>query len=298
MAPQPPSFGSQKYWETRFASNSQPFEWLEAPSALDTYLLEAFKTSGDKKPEILHIGCGTSLLSHHLCELVGDPERIHNIDYSPIAIDIGKKREIEAHSTHTGQEPPGSPPKSPQPKYMRWSAIDLLDPNSLLEVCNEASYSVFVDKSTSDSISCADDVDIKLPYSINTSKSPIRSGLNVSPEAIHPLHILAIHLAFLAKPKARWLALSYSLDRFPFLQPPLKASGTGSSRTDDLDDIPKNIIDNGLPDPALLWKLIKTHEIEVPSEQPNQPKISHLLYILQRTDVPLFVIDQSIDNVI
>jgi hypothetical protein len=350
MAPQPPSFGSQQYWDARFTSNSSPFEWLEAPTALDPYLVAALKATEEERPEILHIGCGTSLLSYHLRAHVKDPDTITNLDYSDVAIRVGKKREVDIYSLGEGQEDDfgfgstsgaltsmaDSERKSPETgngsnvgpskigtssnsQYMRWSAANLLSHTSLLDACKPHTYSVIVDKSTSDSIACSEDVYVPLPYHIGkTSDEHPSSRLSQSSEPIHPLHILAIHLALLAKAQARWISLSYSEDRYPFLHQPIPTFNKPSTTSpitppeapaeqededgfdddldDDLDDIPREIIDNGLPEPSTLWELEAKYEIEVPSppapsgsEVIHRPKVPHWVYVLRRTDVGVFV---------
>lgn len=337
MPPKVPSFGEKDYWNARFSANSSPFEWLEAPTALDPYLVEALGSTADASPKLLHIGCGTSLLSFHLRAHVKCPEQIHNLDYSEVAVEIGRKREVEVFSGHPelGKElqgggsqgdashrseriPVASTKRSESdaseaaqnaddPSYMHWSSADLLDCCSLLQACQPSSYSIIVDKSTCDSIACSEDVCVPLPYHIITSPSFAKSSeVTESPEPIHPLHVLAIHLALLAKPKARWIALSYSKDRFPFLHSPRHDSEDDGKSDDDwalqhdLDDIPTNIIENGFPDPGHLWKLIGKYPIEAPPEStpPNRqtggtvvhvPKIMHYIYILERTDAELLV---------
>ena len=342
MPSQPPSFGSQQYWDARFTSNSHPFEWLEAPTVLDPYLTSALHEVREERPEILHIGCGTSLLSFHLREHVKDPEQIHNLDYSDVAVQVGRKREVELYdvkeqgtkkeeseskacssptgkSTHANEstnndrdEQPKSLPSQPTPadplpkKYTRWSAADLLSHTSLLAVCKPATYPIIIDKSTCDSIACADDIYVPLPYPVSTSSPSCtpetrssHSQLSQSPEPIHPLHILAIHLALVAKPGARWISLSYSQDRYPFLHRGAASAGSGEGNRelhDDIDDIPKRIIESGLPDPGTLWTLVGKHEIEVPQQLPpsglqttHQPRLLHWVYVMQRTDVEVFV---------
>lgn len=367
MPPQPPSFGSQEYWDARFTSNSSPFEWLEAPNALDSFLVEALRATLDENPHILHIGCGTSLLSYHLRAHVKDPEKIHNLDYSDVAINIGRNREGEIYNSEVIQNAGDGADSSNCPstndkdlkgannadgsnqnephlvlsrskpagnetettvtkKRMRWSSANLLSHSSLLEVCEPSAYSVIVDKSTSDSVACSEDVTVPLPYPIGIdSASLISSRGSESPEPIHPLHILAIHMALLTKPGARWISLSYSEDRYPFLPrqlppPPQLASTSttsqppaptispagkngfgngGSEFYDDLDDIPQKVIDSGLADPGTLWRLEAKHEIEVPPQIPpsgassgaHQPRILHWVYILRRTNIKVHVRD-------
>ncbi|PSN72787.1 hypothetical protein BS50DRAFT_482795 [Corynespora cassiicola Philippines] len=292
MPPQPPSFGSQQYWDNRFTSNSHPFEWLEAPNALDPYLVAALNQASEPQPQVLHIGCGTSLLSYHLRAHVDNPVQIHNVDYSKVAVEVGKKREIDIYDK-TEESTLSSTPQDKGSTHMRWSSADLLDHSSLLQACDPSAYSIIVDKSTSDSIACADDVYVPLPYHIGTRAPRRRStALTKSTEPIHPLHILAIHLALVAKPGAKWISLSYSMDRYPFEDAILD---------EDLDNIPQKVIDSGLPDPATLWRLEGKYEIEVPPQESPQgngaaftthrPKVLHWVYVLVRTDVEVFVRD-------
>jgi hypothetical protein len=342
MPPQQPSYGSQDYWNKRFTSNSNPFEWLEAPTALDPYLVDALRNAGDQDTRILHIGCGTSLLSYHLRAHVEDPEYIHNLDYSEVAVDLGRKRELDIFNVEEGQhgltEPKDEDSATDNPmttchsksaglngvsnhmdstskhKYMSWSSSNLLSHSSLLEACKPSSYSVIVDKSTSDSIACSEDVYVPLPYHISTN--PLKTSaarIAKSPDPIHPLNILAIHLALVAKPKARWISLSYSQDRYPFLEAassvskgaiPIQSQSLAaiadevqddSDFDDDLDGIPQDVLDKGLPNPSKLWRLLSKHEIEVP-EQPSstgnvtthRPQVLHWVYVLERTEVKVY----------
>jgi hypothetical protein len=187
---------------------------------------------------------------------------------------------------------------------MRWSAVNLLDPTSLLKACPPSSYSLIVDKSTCDSIACSDDLYVPLPYSITTFPHAASSAsVTESSEPLHPLHVMAVHLALLAKPKARWVSLSYSIDRFPFLPAAAQAkeiSAKGSEQELDLDDIPDKIIESGFPDPSRLWKLIGKYPVEAPpsaeassgenaSAMTHRPKVMHYIYVLERTNVELHI---------
>ncbi|KAF2691069.1 hypothetical protein K458DRAFT_438773 [Lentithecium fluviatile CBS 122367] len=269
MPPKAPSYGSHEYWDARFTANANPFEWLEAPNVLDPYLSEALRATTDSDPRLLHIGCGTSLLSFHLRAHVNNPGTIHNVDYSEVAVRVGRQREVDLFKAERASHQDQTPF---QPSYMRWSGADLLNPSSLLKACPPSTYSTVVDKSTSDSIACSDDLYVPLPYHITISpKLASPSALTLSPEPIHPLHVLAIHLALVTKPKARWVSLSYSNDRYP-----------------------------GFPDPSLFWKLVGKYDIEPPppAEPPNdnngtttvhRPKVFHWIYVMERTDVNLYV---------
>lgn len=278
----PPSYGSQDYWNQRFTSEAEPFEWLGAPHMLDPFLLDAIQNSEDTEPGLLHIGCGTSMLSQHLKTLVKDPGQIHNLDYSEIAVDLGRRREKEL--LRTGQSEGIPIVKDVATSLMKWDAVDMLDHKSFLRACRPGTYSIIVDKSTSDSIACSDDVNIPLPYLIDVpAEQPLDLSIREAPEPIHPLHVLAVHLALVTKPGARWIAFSYSEDRFPFVD------GLYSSRP----HLP------GFPDTGTLWKLVDKQEIGGQGEPQayvnaagtiaHQPKVVHWVYVLQRTRVPLQV---------
>lgn len=95
-------------------------------------------------------------------------------------------------------------------------------------------------------------------------------------ESIHPLHILAIHLALLSRPGAKWIALSFSRNRFPFL--PSYQSELGP---DDYDNtMPPQLIARGLPDSAKLWSLV--------SKEPIADS-NHWIYVMERTNEELKV---------
>jgi hypothetical protein len=333
MPPVPPSFGSQDYWEDRFTANPNPFEWLEPANILDAQLVDALKSCQEEKPKVLHIGCGTSLLSFHLRAHVEEPEQIHNLDYSSVAIGIGKRREIEIFGEDDAKVQMGSDDKektdieapqdtrveigdnsvmnntpgttpSPTPSrdphksksWMRWYAADLLDASSLLSVCKPSTYSILVDKSTVDSISCGEDIPISFPYPLYTTATgslpepPLQDA-----EPIHPLHVLAIHLALIIKPGGRWISLSYSEDRFPFFR-----SRDRLQDCDDVEALPQEHLDHGFPDPGELWRLESKTDIQMaPMEKDGstyRPSIRHWVYVLVRTDVEVRARDYWLDS--
>jgi hypothetical protein len=206
-------------------------------------------------------------------------------------------RSDKVDSTRSSRGPSSNLSMSPSPtkekSHMRWSTTHLLQPSSLLSSCTPSSYSIIVDKSTSDSISCADDVDISLPYTIAYSAPPslppstASSDEPHSPIPIHPVQLLALHLALVTKPGGRWISLSYSAERFAtFLD--------CEEAPDDLDEIPPEVLDRGFPNPARLWRLERKESIEVTEEAKasgpasvGKPKIQHWVYVMVRTDVGL-----------
>jgi hypothetical protein len=95
---------------------------------------------------------------------------------------------------------------------------------------------------------------------------------------IHPVCLLAIHLAALTKPGGTWIVLSYSETRFDCL-----ACEEGR---DEFFHESKKV--GSVPDPALLWKMVMKQEmisqVERMDGSVHRPKIAHWLYILRRTD--------------
>ncbi|KAF2496234.1 hypothetical protein BU16DRAFT_371021 [Lophium mytilinum] len=372
MGPSPPPFSSSKYWDSRFHSNPSAFDWLQPASILDPHITAALRDTSEKTtPNILHIGCGTSLLSYHLRAHVDEPSQIHNVDFSKEAIDLGNLREAEIFQkpngegesndqgkksaesvdssrilsipdevqtcvsgrnavnrrtdtngqndtkTHNGIKghsgtkshnntiialgDPGLTCHTPaHSTHMRWDTVDLLSLPSLLRICDPASYTLIVEKSCSDAIACAEDIPVSSPYplSIRHTSSPSLSTSSPSPSArlpslspssqsfyhIHPLTLLAVHLAALVVPHARWVCLSYSSARFPFLPP----------YTDVEPAVPPELLDQGFPDPATLWRLARHEEVEAPLEDEawkgvHRPRVVHWVYVLERTSVEVLM---------
>ncbi|KZM18453.1 hypothetical protein ST47_g10423 [Ascochyta rabiei] len=274
-----PSFGSQTYWEHRFTKNTAPFDWLSTPCALDPFIKEALQDVGEVNPQILHVGCGSSMLSHHLKTHVRSAQQIHNVDYSTVVIETERQREI-ATSRASEKQGNGDAP-------MRWDVVDLLDYTSVAKTCACHPYSVIVDKSTCDAVSCADDVVCPLPYALatrETTAAEMRSEAEPKQVRVQPLYVLAIHLALVTEPGARWVALSFSSERYSFLE-----EKTARVEEDDTAD-------TGIPDPRLFWTVVVKHPIEAEQQEDSngngvthRPKLYHWVYLLQRTPVPLVI---------
>ena len=273
-----PAFGSLEYWDQRFTKNPDAFDWLSTPDSLDSFVTDALDVTDEEEPQILHIGCGSSLLSQHLKKHVRKAWQVHNIDYSEVVIETERKRDQNRSTTDQRQ-------KKDESALMRWNAVDLLNYTSVTEVCDCSAYSVVVDKSTSDAISCADDVVCRLPYALTTRK---RTTIEDKRKAetlelpVHPLHVMAVHLALVTKPGARWISLSYSSERYPFL------------KDEALDIDEDGTAHIGIPNPKLLWTVVGKHQVEAKekedgssSEVTHRPKVYHWVYVLQRTSVPL-----------
>ncbi|KEQ60493.1 uncharacterized protein M437DRAFT_54375 [Aureobasidium melanogenum CBS 110374] len=254
------SFGDVEYWNNRFSQEEQ-FDWLADFAVLEPWLRKAIaeRSGHNEKPQILHIGCGSSALSIQLRKLVESPKQIHNVDYSSVVIDRNRQREIELLDSSQATSEPTC-----------WSTLNLLSASQILDYgAFGKKFDAIIDKSTSDAISCAEDVTIDLPYQISRfhTSQPI---LPTTTRTVFPLDLLANHLAYLADPGCQWIVLSYSSSRF--------------SHWND------RVQTEGLPHPLELWNLERHEKIEQPPD-PNdtvhRPPVMHHLYILRRTDVQL-----------
>lgn len=287
MAPQPPPFASKEYWENRFHQNEQAFDWLLPASCMDPQIIEALSLRPEGSSKILHIGCGTSLLSLHLRAHVEDPVQIHNVDFSAKAIEWGMQSERDIFHNQEGDNTKKVRDGANKgygvrtDNMMRWSQVSLLSQSSVLSTCPESSYDIIVDKSTADAIACGDDVEVSFKSKSDLKETDSRlygkhhdevSGL------VHPVCMLALHLALIAAPGCRWIALSYSSDRFPFLH----------NDPFPEESVPPQLLDNGYPDPARYWRLVIKEAVDAPEEEntgaTHRPRISHWLYVLERTN--------------
>ncbi|KAK8249211.1 hypothetical protein IWZ00DRAFT_574268 [Phyllosticta capitalensis] len=326
-----PSFGSREYWDCRFSRDPTAFDWLVPATRLDRHIQAAVRASADPFPRIHHIGCGTSALSFQLRRLVLRPSQVLNSDYSRAAVEIGRRREEELFGTgaagvvgegeqeqvrHRDQGVGVSPeseseaPSMPR-ESMRWRTLDLLSAPAMAE--ESCGVALVVDKSTSDCIACVDDVAVTLPYSLQPLPSPSPPTPDAEPPPpppttttsakIHPLHVLAVNLAATTAPGGRWLCVSYSGARFPFLDPQPTRADEGALRGD--------VLAAGFVHPGRLWRLEACERIEVEADDEEEdgdgdededdkgrgraggvavvhrPRIEHHLYVLVRTELRL-----------
>ncbi|KAK8209856.1 hypothetical protein IWZ01DRAFT_573254 [Phyllosticta capitalensis] len=331
-----PSFGSREYWDCRFSRDPTAFDWLVPATRLDRHIRAVIRAfpSDDPFPRIHHIGCGTSALSFQLRRLVLRPSQVLNSDYSRAAVEIGRTREEELFGTgaagvvgegeqdqvrHRDQGVGVSPeseseaPSMPR-ESMRWRTLDLLSAPAMAEVAAAAglgAVALVVDKSTSDCIACVDDVAVTLPYLLQPSPSPPTPAAEPPPPTttitssakIHPLHVLAVNLAATTAPGGRWLCVSYSGARFPFLDPQPTRADEGALRGD--------VLAAGFVHPGRLWRLEACERIEADDDEEDgdadededddkgrdrggagvavvhRPRIAHHLYVLVRTELRL-----------
>lgn len=300
-----PEFASKVYWEERFTADKKPFDWLIPATALRDVTIDVSDPEALRNSEILHIGCGTSD-SSILRELVATPQQILNVDYSQAAIEAASQREQELlaekqePSLLETEETQDSEQQTVALQRMRWSCLDLLSLESIISVLDQQHeesgrlFDLVLDKSTSDSISTGQDVPLSVPYplSINGWTRRVLQGSTDASAKVHPLHVLALHLATLTTPgSGRWITISYSEDRFPFLPPFPHTAETGFLSDD--------VIKKGFTHPQQLWKLERKEKVDLDAIREetlaqrkqrlssgvvHRPKISHWLYVLRRTD--------------
>ena len=274
----PSSFGDREYWDERYAKRGEDFDWLLPATCMDGAIVRALKDTKRPNPRVIHLGCGTSTLSYHLRKFVDEPGQIHNVDFSETAIELCREKERELL---TRKDPEG-PEKS---EAMRWSVVDLLSPDDVTRLASDGRippYDVVVDKSTCDSVCCADDLSVPSPSLIRAADPDPDPEGPATITSIHPLDMLGVNIACLAPPGTHWIALSYSKDRFSGWfegQGPKSAWIRGGG--------------NCLPHPSRLWELKSWEAIPVNQDDGkagtgiHQPEILDYVYILVRTDVPL-----------
>jgi hypothetical protein len=290
MAALPPSFGQRQYWNDRYTQAHKAYDWLNYADVLDAHLDQVLKTCSTPSPHILHIGCGNSELSFNLRLKVRDPQQIHNIDYSPAVIDWGRKTEMSMFGVDhqdTGLAVESVDPHLLMP-MMKWDEVDLLTLQSVIANCALGEYSIVVDKSTCDSLACTSTAELPMPYFLYTEGGETSSFLDITESytgTANAVQVLAVHLALLSAPKAKWIAYSYSNTRFWFLDPDYKYEDEPHSPV---------ALHPGLPDPKALWILVSREVVERPyggsSEKADTgAENTHFLYVLERTTVPVKV---------
>ncbi|ETI22363.1 hypothetical protein G647_06437 [Cladophialophora carrionii CBS 160.54] len=287
------SFDLEAYWEHRFTASQTPFEWLTSidvtASILQREIGNALNDGNgrfdESGPSILHIGCGTSGLSLRLRDYVRRPVDVHNVDFSQQAVELGQQREKECFGNGAlsgagiGDEVRGNQSDT-NTSWMRWSNVDLLSLHGVLSLTDEGTirYDFIIDKSTSDAIACGDDVDF-LPTSID------HGGVQRVTK-MHPVEVLAMHLAAVTVMGGRWIVISYSAERFWFLEDNPKR------HTDLLSQGNTGQQSGGKVEPGNYWRLDRKEPIaaseagNTPYDNVHRPQIHHWLYVLVRTMVP------------
>jgi len=289
----PPEYHLQSFWDERFGTESH-FEWLG--DGQDTLLppLRSYMRAqldsdpGRPPPPVLHIGAGTSSLSDRVREAYRDAFGddvdegvIVNVDFSETAVQKGVETEMARR-----REGGGHGMRWVRADVLRWDDLAPLakssreGPSEKSDGATGGPFELVLDKSTSDAISCGEHV--VFSSSADAGCHPVlRRRLATSSPAlhIHPVDLLALHLAALVRPGGLWMTLSFSSNRFPFL-------GVAEDDTNGGND--RGATDT---DPACYWTLEELMPVEAPSghDRPgvHTPIIHHYVYVLKRTETEM-----------
>ena len=273
----PPDYESRTYWKDRF-EGERHFEWLG--DGKDTiiphvrsHLLKLHKNGrrqvGQAAPSeptpLLHVGAGTSSLSERLRELYldlygddVDQRAIVNADFAENLVSR-KRSEEDARRATDGPC-----------KGMRWVCADALkwpELDSILEA-EGGTFDLVVDKSTSDAISCGEDICYaSTDPSLHPALNEYLSANQEKSLTLSPVEVFAIHLSSLVHPGGLWIALTFSSNRFPFWS---------SS---------KESADPSIPRAADYWALDQVITVDAPTGlegNAHAPVVQHYVYILRR----------------
>lgn len=270
----PPRYEQWSYWNDRFQSESH-FEWLgDGVYTILPHLL-VFLMSHPTPPRLLHIGAGSSWLSHRVLDTYRgvygkdvDASRIVNLDYSE---EIVRQR-------LSAQVVDGS--CGPQIQWIRADALQWKDLSSVLASWGDGEknlaghFEVILDKSTSDCIACVDDIALEEPTVANPLLSPFLEANPSLKIEVSPMEMLALNLACLTPPGAIWIALSFSERRFEFLLQATRLS--------------KPSLHVSLA-PERFWAVKMVDAVNahpgVLQDGVHSPEIKHYVYVLERTSI-------------
>ncbi|KAK8113872.1 hypothetical protein PG999_005941 [Apiospora kogelbergensis] len=323
----PPSYGTKAYWDTRF-QHEDNYEWLLPADSLNAVVQQAMlacqrsygssdAASPPPQQHILHIGCGSSDLSFQLRDLVASPNQITNVDYSSAAVKKCRLRESEALFSTTADAGSFRALKGSDSMRMYWETADLLSAESIARLGMRRQtqpaagedgpdddgpffFDIVADKSTSDAISCAEDTSVLLPFITprrvqqQQTNNNAAAASRISPALVDPMYLLAVHMAVLARPRTgHWCALSYSDERFSFLDGGSSGSSGNSGSLAEAEAPADQDLERWFPDPRRFWIVERKERVTVAPPAAttgsgghvvHQPEIAHWLYVLVRTD--------------
>jgi len=126
-----PAYGDgAEYWDAKHAKDENPYEWMQGYEDLQKLIAKC--TNGDKKHRILHVGCGSSLLTE---DMYDDGYRaIVNMDISSMVINRMRERN-----------------KKKRPN-MDWLVMDATAMD-----CENGCFDLVLDKCTIDTLVCCND---------------------------------------------------------------------------------------------------------------------------------------------
>ncbi|EIW64185.1 uncharacterized protein TRAVEDRAFT_25445 [Trametes versicolor FP-101664 SS1] len=262
----PPDYELQSYWKTRFVGE-QHFEWLG--DGKDTILphVRAFlgsRPSSGSPARLLHIGAGTSSLSERLRELYIDVYGDSVDEGAIVNADFVEDLVARKQATEEARRAVGGPGKGMS--WVRMDALEWPELNGFVDT-NGGLFDLVVEKSTSDAISCGEDLSYGVPgpslHPVFNDYLKTHAGRTFT---LSPVEVLAIHLASLVRTGGLWVALTFSSNRFPFLSSP-------------------EIIDGNPPRATDFWSLEKVVTMDAPTgaqSNVHAPVVQHYVYLIRR----------------
>lgn len=215
-----PDFSSSEYWSNRFATEiHNPFEWLANSELVIPSIIDSIRSVISSRPEarhrsplsVLHFGCGTSSLGDDVLKA------------------LKTCKDIDTHIELVNSDYVAQSLKPPEDVMPRESTpiinLNVLSPLELLLASPQSGWDLLIDKSTADAISCGPD----LPPSTIPNNVPGRA-------LIPAIEKLADCLADVTRKGGRWVCISYSSARFPFLDSNL------SSRERETLEVGKSVV--------------------------------------------------------
>lgn len=178
---------------------------------------------------------------------------------------------------------------------MNWEVLDLLERQQidsfvnarrLPEAASDERFDLIVDKGTIDSTASRESLPLRFatfdelaaperPHSSRLLNDTLSDDHHVV-SFVEPPCLMALHLALLTKPGATWICVSYSAERFSFLE-------------EDLALPRSEVGPSGSVLPNDFWRVEKKQAIEtsenfeaITESTVHKPKVYYWLYILKR----------------
>ncbi|CAK9096680.1 eEF1A lysine and N-terminal methyltransferase (eEF1A-KNMT) (Methyltransferase-like protein 13) [Includes: eEF1A lysine methyltransferase [Durusdinium trenchii] len=133
-----------EYWDLRYKVDPEPFEWLRNYKDLGAFL------SCEKSADILHVGCGNSLITEQMYD--DGYQNIINIDTSPVVITQMMERNFG------------------RPK-MIWLEMDALDMS-----LPDNAFDLIIDKSLMDTFACSEELAVTIITYLMEVSRVLRTG--------------------------------------------------------------------------------------------------------------------------
>ena len=194
-------YGSKDYWDKRYKSDPEPFEWYQKYATLKPLLWKIL--SGYKNPKILILGCGNSRLSEELYN--EGYKHITNIDFSEVCINQMQER----YSDYEG---------------MQYLCMDICK----MDFENER-FDVVLDKGTFDSVLCGEGATEAIHKALKEVSRVLKSnGVFICVSYGVPEY----RLPYFENSEIRW-----TIDIQKIKKPTMEEAGANLIKQDDLEEL-------------------------------------------------------------